>query len=236
MRLFSVSKEYKPEGRVLEVACGYAPTAEANVLTDADPKAIEANKKAGRVAVTASGLDLPFKDKEFDYVTCLHFAEHLEHGELAKLFSEMERVGRRGYLEVPSIYWELLHNGDLGMYPNESPYDIHHKQYCFRYNNELHFIRKSDEFDFTHKILGTLFHQVLNEYVTKHVIDLMMIGHAWEGKIKYRVHKSLNDIPSELKEAMLKQLEAYAKSHPKISNRKLLLKELLASVRHRLRI
>jgi SAM-dependent methyltransferase len=44
--------------------------------------------------------DLPFKDKEFDYVICSHVLEHVP--DPFKLKAEIERVGKAGYIELPT--------------------------------------------------------------------------------------------------------------------------------------
>jgi len=49
---------------------------------------------------------LPFATKSFDFVICSHVIEHVEHPDRA--LRELERVGRRGYIETPSADWEKL--------------------------------------------------------------------------------------------------------------------------------
>ena len=43
---------------------------------------------------------LPFKDKEFDYVICAHVIEHVNDPISFK--SEIQRVGKAGYIELPT--------------------------------------------------------------------------------------------------------------------------------------
>ena len=43
---------------------------------------------------------LPFKDKEFDYVICAHVIEHVPYP--MKFKSEIERIGKCGYIELPT--------------------------------------------------------------------------------------------------------------------------------------
>lgn len=46
----------------------------------------------------------PFKDKELDYVTCSHTLEDIR--DPLWVCSEMVRVAKRGYVEIPSRMWE----------------------------------------------------------------------------------------------------------------------------------
>ena len=46
----------------------------------------------------------PFKDKELDFVTCSHTLEDIR--DPLWVCSEMVRISRRGYVEIPSRLWE----------------------------------------------------------------------------------------------------------------------------------
>lgn len=188
---------------------------------DANPAAIESLQAHGDTrAMVASGLNLPFKNKSFDYVACLHFAEHCQKDELQKLFSEMERVAPRGYVEVPGIYWELLYNGDTDVASIESAHDTPHWYYIFFDNSTLHFIRKPKTADPTHKILNRLFEQIINPAVTADNIDLFMIGYEWQGNIRYQYHESLSTIPKELYKNIIAGINEYVASHLRPSKTK----------------
>lgn len=96
---------------VLDVGSGHNPHPRANVVTD---KFIDTNfhrrsdikvlKK--QQFVEADGENMPFKDKEFDYVICCHVVEHVDSP--AKFLDELSRVGKMGYLEAPSLIGEFL--------------------------------------------------------------------------------------------------------------------------------
>jgi len=59
----------------------------------------------------------PFKDKEFDFSVAGHVFEDIRDPVFA--MSEMIRVSKRGYVEVPSRFWEqtrgLQHPGVCGL-------------------------------------------------------------------------------------------------------------------------
>jgi len=97
--------------RVLEVGPGSNPTKRANILVE---KFVNDNThRRGDFKIyphqkltQADGENLPFKNKEFDYVICSHVLEHTE--DPAKFVGEQVRVSKMGYLEVPSLIGEFL--------------------------------------------------------------------------------------------------------------------------------
>ena len=102
----------KKTDRVLEVGGGHRPHPRANVVVD---KFTDSNfHRSGDLKVLknqtfleADGENLPFKDKEFDYVICSHVLEHVENPE--KFLAEQFRVAKRGYIETPSLIGEVLY-------------------------------------------------------------------------------------------------------------------------------
>ncbi len=97
--------------RVLEIGGGHNPHPRANVVVDKYVN--EDGHRSGNLHVLshqefieADGANLPFKDKAFDYVICCHVLEHVE--DPAAFLTEMTRVAKRGYLEVPSLMGEYL--------------------------------------------------------------------------------------------------------------------------------
>jgi len=53
--------------------------------------------------VQTSADDTPFNDKEFDFVTTTHIAEHVP--DPAKFIMELQRIAHRGYIEVPTPFF-----------------------------------------------------------------------------------------------------------------------------------
>ncbi len=100
-----------PKDRVLEIGGGHNPHPRANVVVD--KYVFEDGHRSGNLSVLshqeficADGENLPFENKEFDYVICCHVLEHVENPE--KFLKEMMRVAKRGYIEVPSLMGEYL--------------------------------------------------------------------------------------------------------------------------------
>lgn len=104
-------KRIKPDDLVLEIGSGNNPHPRADILCDRYlTKNIE---RAGafsivvdRPFVVCDGYRLPFADKSFDYVICSHILEHMERP--AAFLDEIMRVGKAGYIEVPSALSERL--------------------------------------------------------------------------------------------------------------------------------
>ena len=65
-----------------------------------------------QIFANADGENLPFKDKEFDYVICNQVLEHVENPE--KFISEQCRVASRGYMETPSLLLDIMASMGVG--------------------------------------------------------------------------------------------------------------------------
>ncbi len=122
---------------VLEVGGGHNPHPRSNVVCD---KFIDTNyHRSGDIKVRknqrflqADGENLPFKDKEFDYVICNQVLEHVDNP--AKFLDEQMRVAKRGYLEAPSLFGEYL-------FPKES-----HRWLILEINKKIVMVDKKDVF------------------------------------------------------------------------------------------
>lgn len=170
--------------RVLDVGGGHNPHPRANVVVDKYTDTnyhrndnIKVLKKQQFVA--ADGESLPFTDEEFDYVFCCHVLEHVE--DPVKFLSEIFRVGKRGYIETPSLIGECLA-------PKES-----HKWIIHEHNNCLYLVEKQKLGFVTGYYLGELF----QKYLPKNSIgfkiterthpNLLTVRIEWENDFKYEV-------------------------------------------------
>lgn len=94
---------------VLEVGSGGNPYFRANVLLDAYEHTRERHYVplvSDRPTVLGYVENLPFKDKAFDFVIASHVLEHSSDPE--RFLSELERVAKAGYIEVPDALMERL--------------------------------------------------------------------------------------------------------------------------------
>jgi SAM-dependent methyltransferase len=103
----------RPGDRVLEIGSGARPHSRSNILVDRFPgttpqREDQPLRRDARPLVLADGCQLPFRDKSFDYVICVHVLEHVQQPEL--LLREMQRVARAGYIETPTELFDFLFN------------------------------------------------------------------------------------------------------------------------------
>lgn len=96
--------------RVLEIGAGHNPFLRANVVVDIDFHSGEHRDghsmrlTADKIYIQADLTALPFKDKSFDWVICLHVLEHVSNPALA--CEELMRVAKKGLIETPRKWTE----------------------------------------------------------------------------------------------------------------------------------
>jgi SAM-dependent methyltransferase len=109
--------------RVVDLGCGTSGSCpSADVLVDrADWSEKFPDKEF--VVHDLNNLPLPFSDGEFDFSFCSHILEHVD--DPVKFLSEVTRISKSGYIEVPSPIIDNLVSGN----------DVHdpfgHKWWCF---------------------------------------------------------------------------------------------------------
>lgn len=167
--------DIKRKDRVLEVGGGHNPHPRSNVVVD---KFVDTNfHRSGDIKVlkhqqflNADGENLPFADKEFDYVICCQVLEHVENP--VRFLSEQFRVAKRGYIETPSLLGEYL-------FPRES-----HKWILHEYKDVLYLVDKK-KINFTY---GYDLGELIQEYLPKNSIGF---------KIMQRTHPNIETIRIE---------------------------------------
>ncbi len=131
---FNISKNDK----VLDVGSGGEPFPFATHLVDKYPEHTQHrynDLKTNNLPFTEADVQkLPFKNKEFDFVYCAHVIEHVNSP--SKACDELMRVGKRGYIEVPTRISDIMFN--FAKIPN------FHRWYVKMVGNTLIFIEYSD--------------------------------------------------------------------------------------------
>lgn len=101
-----------PGELVLDVGSGGWPFARATHLLDLytgeTTHRFDRLETGGRPLVVADLAALPFRDKSWDFVFCSHVLEHLD--EPGRGIRELQRVGRRGYIELPTRLSDVMLN------------------------------------------------------------------------------------------------------------------------------
>ena len=115
--------EEKVDMKVVDLGCGTSGSCpSANVLVD---RADWSNKFPDKKFVVhdLNNLPLPFEDNEFDFSFCSHILEHVT--DPVKFLSEVTRISKSGYIEVPSPLIDNLVSG------NDAHDPFGHKWWCF---------------------------------------------------------------------------------------------------------
>ena len=95
--------DINPNWNVLDIGCGYSAHKDAKVVCDIqDLSSFYKDKNF----VKLSEGNLPFKDKEFDFVISSHVIEHVQ--DVASFIKELERVSSKGYIELPTVLEDNL--------------------------------------------------------------------------------------------------------------------------------
>ena len=95
--------DINPNWNVLDIGCGYSAHKDAKVVCDIqDLSSFYKDKNF----ITLSEGNLPFKDKEFDFVISSHVIEHVQ--DVSLFIKELERVSSKGYIELPTVLEDNL--------------------------------------------------------------------------------------------------------------------------------
>jgi len=175
----------KRSDKVLEVGGGHNPHPRSNMVVD---KFIESNyhRHSGikvlknQQFMQADGENMPFKDNEYDYVISNQVLEHTENPQA--FVNEISRVGKRGYIEVPSLIGEYL-------FPKES-----HRWVILEIENKLVLVEKAKIWPEKSMDFGLLFLTWLPKYSAGYKIlmnthpNFMTIRYEWKDSIEIVVN------------------------------------------------
>ena len=162
-----------PKWKILDIGCGYRAHPSASIIADIQDLS---NFYKEKKFIKINGKNLPFKDKEFDFVIASHVIEHVEDFEF--FINELERISSKGYIELPTRL------GDNLVFENKNDHI-----WWFRYddiNNNLLASRRSQLIEpFVTVSLAKNFEKIFRESL---VIELM-----WENKIDYKIDNEIRE-------------------------------------------
>lgn len=183
-----------PKDRVLEIGPGGTPHPRSDVFLEKryeDPAEAEGQRGYApplreqdlNKVVYYDGGRFPFADKAYDYVICSHALEHVE--EVDRFLSEITRVGKKGYLEYPTIYYDYLYNFD------------EHASLLYCRNQVIYWMPKADSGLERFKPVHAFFHETLKKGYSGFVDSLkpwLFQGFEWFGSIESRRVGSLGEL------------------------------------------
>lgn len=182
-------KSIKKTDKVLEVGPGNTPFYRSDVLLE---KIFEDENEAFMQAGATQKKDLkkeivyykedvfPFNDKAFDYIICSHVLEHIPTKQIPLFITELNRVARKGYIEVPLYNFELIANLK------------YHVNLVYIDNLQMvHFLSK-ESVDFSNELYKSFQDSMLNIGFNGDVIPLNLElfgnGFEYEKEIRYKIH------------------------------------------------
>ncbi len=198
-------KSIKPSDRVLEVGPGATPHPRSDVFPELkyeDKKERIAQSgnigilKTDKEIVYYDGGKFPFKNREFDYVICSHVLEHVVNAD--EFLKELQRVGCKGYLEFPTVYYDYLYN-----FPE-------HQLFLFEKNGIIYWMTKEESGLQNYKSIQKFFNISceLKYYETiKTFKNYFFQGFEWEGVINSQRVKYIDEITYSQEQIKLKPYE-----------------------------
>ncbi len=183
----------QPQESVLDVGSGQHPFLRANVLVDrflfdSSERAFRAQAVIDRPLFVADAERLPFADKSFDVVVCQHLLEHVT--DPAALLTELQRVGKRGYIETPTRLYEKLYGNPF------------HAWWVTQSEGRLILEEKSRPF-FDDEI-ATFFHENVDhgsrfgKCVSRSLSALgFHVEYLWENEIRWEIHRQSDALPGK---------------------------------------
>ncbi|HGJ66448.1 TPA: class I SAM-dependent methyltransferase, partial [bacterium] len=174
----------KSNDLVLEIGSGHNPKPRSDVLCDKLPE--DDTERGGKIVLdrpflACDGQFLPFADKSFDYIICCQVLEHAEEPSI--FISELMRVGKAGFIEVPTEISEKLYGWE------------YHKWLFSQDNSGKLLIKKKTQ----RNQFGQLFHQLYlkdQNYRKFHdeYYNILMIQYEWFEKIDYEIVNTDDDL------------------------------------------
>jgi SAM-dependent methyltransferase len=175
-------KNIIPSDVVLEIGPGATPHPRSNVLLEKIYSSEEDfNAQTGyngklvtnKQIIYYDGSTFPFNDKEFDYVICSHVLEHVD--DVNFFLKEIFRVGKKGYLEYPTVYYDYIYNFPV------------HKTFLLKKDDVIYWMSKEQTplsyfapvQDFLYYSLEKRYYSLVND-----LVEYFFQGFEWEGYIK----------------------------------------------------
>ena len=155
-----------PDWKIVDLGGGSNAWSQANTILDIKD---HSSLYPGKRFVQSDASKTPFEDKEFDFVIASHVTEHVDDMEV--YMSELMRIGKRGYIEVPTPLFDNLVFGNFE----------EHKWWLYfdDITSELLYTKKKT------KLLEAWYPSQLKN-LEPYFLDQMQMSFLWEDSIEYR--------------------------------------------------
>ena len=168
--VLKILKENQKNWEILDIGCNIAPVEFAQTVADVQNFSKfyeEKNKKF----VLIKDKKLPFSNKQFDFVYASHVIEHVE--DLSLFISEIKRISRQGYIELPTILED-----NLVLSANSS--EDHKWMFKFDDVDKVLLVEKKKQL-----IEPFITHGVLFDSLRKNFRSSLVLELYWENEINY---------------------------------------------------
>ena len=168
-----------PNWKILDIGCGFRAHPNASVIADVQDFSDFYKKKK---FIKIKEKNLPFKDKEFDFVIASHVIEHVDDFEF--FIKELERISTKGYIEIPTRL------GDNLVFENKKDHI-----WWFTYDDDSNLIIASKKNQLIEPFITVATAKVLEKIFR----ESLVIEIRWEEKIDYKIdnnikHESFEEI------------------------------------------
>jgi hypothetical protein len=173
---------------VLEIGGGGDPHPRASVLVDKYPGADGERQRGGaalvvgsRALIQADASRLPFRDDQFGYVIASHVIEHIPSPDVFAFVGELQRVAPRGYLEAPSVVFEILR-------------DIpEHVWLVHLADGRVHLAARGHPQSWT-RLTDPLFEDAGFREVVERLADVFFVGMEWEESLSVTTYETVDEL------------------------------------------
>jgi len=166
-----------PDWNILDIGCGYRANKYATVIADIQDLS---NFYKDKKFIKISEKNLPFKDKEFDFVIASHVIEHID--EFEYFLKELERISTKGYIELPTRL------GDNLVFENKKDHI-----WWFKYDDINNLILASKKNQLLEPFLTVSTAKVLEEIFRESLVTELI----WEKNIEYKIDKNLQEVQAK---------------------------------------
>ena len=168
--VLKILKENQNNWEILDIGCNIAPVEFAQTVADVQNFS-KFYKEKNKKFVLIKDKNLPFSNNQFDFVYASHVIEHVE--DLSFFISELKRISRQGYIELPSILED-----NIVLSTNSS--DDHKWVFKFDDVEKVLLVEKKKQL-----IEPFITHGVLFDSLRKNFRSSLVLELYWENEINY---------------------------------------------------